>query len=255
MPLAARTSDLVLRYPDGTQALSGVDAHFAPGEFVAVLGPSGAGKSTLLRCLSGALQPTEGEVWFGDERVDQLRGEARRRHRARVAMIFQQFHLAPRLSVLVNVLAGSLGRDRAARTWLRRFPKETREEARVHLARVGLADLAERRADQLSGGQKQRVAIARALCQRPSMLLADEPIAALDPRSATQVMELVANLHRDDGLTVIANLHHVDVATKYAQRILGVRDGKVVFDGPTEDLDEAALERIYPTPPPLLESA
>jgi len=251
----ARTQDLVLRYPDGTQALSGVDTTFGAGEFVAVLGPSGAGKSTLLRCLSGALSPTEGAVWFGDERVDQLRGEARRQHRARVAMIFQQFHLVPRLSVLTNVLAGSLGRDRSPRTWLRRFPREAQDEARAHLARVGLADLAERRADQLSGGQKQRVAIARALCQRPAMLLADEPIAALDPRSATQVMELIANLHRDDGLTVVANLHHVDVATTYAQRIVGVRDGRVVFDGPPSDLDDDALERIYPTPPPLLESA
>ncbi|MCO4771880.1 MAG: phosphonate ABC transporter ATP-binding protein [Deltaproteobacteria bacterium] len=252
---AARTDALHLRYPDGTRALAGVTTAFAPGEFVAVLGPSGAGKSTLLRCLSGALSPSEGEVWFGDERIDTLRGEARRQHRARVAMIFQQFHLVPRLSVLANVLAGSLGRDRSPRTWLRQFPKEAQAEARGHLARVGLADLEERRADQLSGGQKQRVAIARALCQHPSMLLADEPIAALDPRSASQVMDLVAALNRDDGLTVIANLHHVDVATKYASRILGIRDGLVVFDGPPSNLNEAALEAIYPTPPPLLETA
>ncbi len=255
MSTAARTQDLVLRYPDGTEALAGVTASFNQGEFLAVLGPSGAGKSTLLRCLSGALSPTQGEVWFGGERIDSLKGEARRQHRARVAMIFQQFHLVPRLSVLANVLAGSLGRDRSPRTWLRQFPAEAKEGARQHLARVGLSDLAERLADQLSGGQKQRVAIARALCQRPEMLLADEPIAALDPRSATQVMELVAALNRDDGLSVIANLHHVDVATKYATRILGIRDGRVVFDGSSADLDEAALERIYPTPPPFLESA
>jgi phosphonate transport system ATP-binding protein len=252
---AIRTVDLALHYPDGTQALRGVTARIAPGEFVAVLGPSGAGKSTLLRCLSGALAPTAGEVWFSDTRVDRLRGEARRRHRARVAMIFQQFHLVPRLTVLANVLSGSLGRDRSPRTWLRQFPGAARQEALAHLARVGLDDLAHRRADQLSGGQKQRVAVARALCQHPEMLLADEPIAALDPRSATAVMELLAALHSDDGLTVIANLHHVDVARRYARRILGVRDGRLVFDGPPDQLDEAALEAIYPTAPPLLETA
>lgn len=250
--LAARTVSLHLRYPDGTRALGGVTTSVASGEFVAVLGPSGAGKSTLLRCISGALSPTEGEVWFGDTRVDLLRGEARRAHRARVAMIFQQFHLVPRLSVLNNVLAGSLGRDRSPRTWLRSFPAHSKAEARQHLARVGLGDLAERRADQLSGGQKQRVAIARALCQHPEMLLADEPIAALDPRSATAVMDLLAALHADDGMTVIANLHHVDVATQYAQRILGVRDGRIVYDGPPDGLDEATLLAIYPAAPPLL---
>lgn len=253
--VAARTAALHLRYPDGTRALNGVTSSFAPGEFVAVLGPSGAGKSTLLRCLSGALTPSEGEVWFGETRVDLLRGEARRKHRARVAMIFQQFHLVPRLPVLTNVLAGTLGRDRSPRTWLRSFPAASTKEALGHLARVGLADLAGRRADQLSGGQKQRVAIARALCQHPEILLADEPIAALDPRSATAVMDLLAALNKDDGLTVIANLHHVDVAQRYAQRILGVRDGVVVYDGPPDGLDEATLEAIYPTPPPLLETA
>lgn len=253
--VAARTAALHLRYPDGTRALNGVTSSFAPGEFVAVLGPSGAGKSTLLRCLSGALAPSEGEVWFGETRVDLLRGEARRKHRARVAMIFQQFHLVPRLPVLTNVLAGTLGRDRSPRTWLRSFPAASTKEALGHLARVGLADLAGRRADQLSGGQKQRVAIARALCQHPEILLADEPIAALDPRSATAVMDLLAALNKDDGLTVIANLHHVDVAQRYAQRILGVRDGVVVYDGPPDGLDEAALEAIYPTTPPLLETA
>ena len=169
-------------------------------------------------------------------------------------MIFQQFHLIPRLSVITNVLTGTLGRDRSLRTWLRYFPETSIKEALTHLGRVGLADLAERRADQLSGGQKQRVAIARALCQNPEMLLADEPIAALDPRSATAVMDLLAALNRDDGLTVVANLHHVDVAQRYANRILGIRDGLVVYDGPPDRLDEATLEAIYPTPPPLLET-
>ena len=242
-----RTESLGLRYPDGTEALRGVDVTVAPGEFVAVLGPSGAGKSTLLRCLSGALRPTAGAVWFRDERVDTLRGEARRRHRARVAMIFQQFHLVPRLGVRTNVLSGTLGRNRSPLTWLRRFPADAVAEADAHLARVGLGALGDRRADQLSGGQKQRVAIARALAQHPEMLLADEPIAALDPRSATAVMELLARLHAEDGLTVLANLHHVDVARQYAQRAVGIRDGRVVFDGPMDALDEGALERIYPS--------
>jgi phosphonate transport system ATP-binding protein len=224
-----------------------VELSIEQGEFVAVLGRSGAGKSTLLRCITGALVPSGGELSFEGQRVDGLRGGAAlREHRRRIGMVFQQFHLVERLPVLTNVLAGRLGFSRSPGSWFRRFPAADVERAWNALAHVGLPpDLAWRRADQLSGGQQQRVAIARALCQEPHVLLADEPIASLDPVSSREVMDVLARIHREDGMTVIANLHDVAVARRYAQRVVGLAGGRVVFDGKPQELDDAAVARIY----------
>jgi len=210
-------------------------------EFVAVLGPSGAGKTTLFRCLTGLLAPDRGEIRIGGDDIGALRGRARRR----VAVVFQQFNLVNRLTAFENVLAGRLGYVPAWRGWLRRFTRADRLFALECLDRVGLLAHAMQRADTLSGGQQQRVAIARALAQRPSLIVADEPVASLDPNASVGVLDLLRGIARADGVGVVCSLHQVHFARAYADRVVGLSHGRVVIDAPTDRFDQAAFERLY----------
>ena len=240
-----RVRELFKRYPGGTMGLDGVTLDVGAGEFVALIGSSGAGKSTLLRCLNGLVTPTAGVVSVDGRPVSGASREDLRSVRARVGFVFQQFNLLKRLSVLDNVLVGTLSRVDRWRSLLGRFPAREIERARRSLGRVGLAGLEDRRADTLSGGQQQRVAIARALVQEPRVLLADEPMSSLDPALSRSVMELLQDINREDGLTVIASLHVLDLALTYGTRIIGLRAGRVVHDGPAAALTPAAAAAIF----------
>jgi phosphonate transport system ATP-binding protein len=230
------------RYPNGFEALKGINVDIHKGSFTVVLGPSGAGKSTLLRMLNGLETPTTGEVRVSGEPVEK---RTLRRCRAQVGMVFQQFNLVSRLSVVTNVLTGRL----AHRSWLGSlfylFRQDDLAIAHEALARVGLVDKAWNRADKLSGGQQQRVGIARALAQQPRIILADEPVASLDPVSSAQVMELLREICERDGITVVVNLHQVELAKRFADRVIGMNSGNIVFDGATGQLTPAALHAIY----------
>jgi len=244
-----RVRGLSKRYPSGTVGLDGVSLDVAAGEFVALIGSSGAGKSTLLRCLNGLVIPTAGTVTVDDQPVTGASPAGLRSVRARVGFVFQQFNLLKRLSVLDNVLVGSLSRVDAWRSLLGSFPVADVERARRTLRRVGLEGVEAQRADTLSGGQQQRVAIARALVQEPQVLLADEPMSSLDPALSRSVMELLRDINREDGLTVIASLHVLDLAITYGKRIVGLRAGRVVHDGPAAGLSTTAAEAIFESDP------
>jgi phosphonate transport system ATP-binding protein len=240
-----RVRELFKRYPGGTVGLDGVTLDVGAGEFVALIGSSGAGKSTLLRCLNGLVTPTAGAVSVDGRPVTGASREDLRAVRARVGFVFQQFNLLRRQSVLDNVLIGALSRVDAWRSLLGRFSGPELERARRSLARVGLAGLEDRRADTLSGGQQQRVAIARALVQEPRVLLADEPMSSLDPALSRSVMELLQDINRVDGLTVITSLHVLDLATTYGRRIVGLRAGRIVHDGPAARLTQGAADAVF----------
>jgi phosphonate transport system ATP-binding protein len=235
----------VTKHFGATRALHGVDLVVEPGEVVVLLGLSGSGKSTLLRHLDGLELPTEGTVEVLGQDVPSLAPARLRALRGQVAMIFQQFELVPSLTVLENVLTGALARLRWPRLGLWAYPKALTLTALTHLDRVGLLDKAYQRADELSGGQQQRVAIARALMQNPKILLADEPVASLDPESADQVMKLIREIAADDGLTVVCSLHQVDLALGWGDRIVGLRHGEVVLDTATQGLGKAQVMEIY----------
>jgi phosphonate transport system ATP-binding protein len=237
--------ELSKRYPGGTVGLDRVTLTVEAGDFVALIGSSGAGKSTLLRCLNGLVTPSSGEVTVDGRPVSGASGENLRGVRARVGFVFQQFNLLKRLSVLDNVLVGTLSRVDMWRSLLGRFPDRELERARQSLRRVGLWGLENRRADSLSGGQQQRVAIARALVQEPRVLLADEPMSSLDPALSRSVMELLRDINREDGLTVIASLHVLDLAVTYGRRIVGLRAGRVVHDGAADALTRAAADAVF----------
>ena len=226
-------------------ALDGVSLRVERGEFVGVIGRSGAGKSTLLRLINRLVEPSAGRIAFDGTDVTGLSGRALRDWRRQAAMIFQQFHLIDRLDVLTNVLVGRIGLVPRWRTWLLAFPPAERARAVEALERLGMAEQALKRADQLSGGQQQRVAIARALMQAPRLILADEPVASLDPLSTRAVMDALATINREDGLMVLCNLHDLDLARSYCSRIVGIAAGRIVFDGPPERLDHEAVRRIY----------
>jgi phosphonate transport system ATP-binding protein len=242
-----RAENVSVTYPNGTRALAPTTLCVAPGSFIVLLGPSGAGKSTLLRCFNGLVRPSEGRV-LDAEGADLARPRVLRAHRRATGMVFQQHQLIGRVSVLGNVLTGRLGYHSGLRTLLP-FGAAEKRLALEALERVGLLDKALERADRLSGGQQQRVGIARALVQRPRLILADEPVASLDPATALRVMELLHGICRADGLTAIVSLHQVDLARRFGERIVGLAAGRVVFDGPAEALDEAAIARIYGAPP------
>lgn len=226
-------------------ALEDVTLSISEGEFIGIIGRSGAGKSTLLRLINRLIEPSSGKIVFGDEDVLAKRGRALQDWRRRAAMIFQQFALIDRLSVLDNVLVGRVATVPRWRSWTLSWPLADRAQAIEALDRLDMTAHALKRADQLSGGQQQRVAIARALVQAPRLILADEPVASLDPRSTEAVMDKLAQINREDGLTVLCNLHHIDLARQYCRRIIGIHAGRVVFDGPIEALDAAAIARIY----------
>lgn len=228
-----------------TTALKNASLQVSRGEIVVLLGLSGSGKSTLLRHLDGLETPTSGSVQVLGQQVPSLSGSSLRTLRSRVGFIFQQFELVPSLTVLENVLTGSLSTVRGPRLGLWGYSRASRIRALEHLDRVGLLDRAYQRSDTLSGGQQQRVAIARALMQKPDILLADEPVASLDPESSDQVMALIREIAADEGLTVVCSLHQVDLAISWADRIVGLRHGEVVLDTPTTDLTKAQVMEIY----------
>lgn len=239
-----KISGLSKRYGD-FDALHRVDLHVARGEFVVILGASGAGKSTLLRCINHLAEPTTGEIHVDGELT---RGDRTglRRVRRNVAMIFQHYNVVPRLSVLKNVLTGRLSAMPAVLSWFQMFPSKDVAIARECLRRVGLEEKADLRTDTLSGGQKQRVGIARALAQQPKVILADEPVASLDPKTSRTVLNYLRQASRDTGITVICNLHQVEYAREFGERIIGVSAGRIVFEGGPDELTEEALQRIYP---------
>jgi phosphonate transport system ATP-binding protein len=242
---ALRLERLVKRYAAGERALAGVDLTVPRGQVVALIGPSGAGKSTLIRCVNRLIQPSEGRVFLGTTEVTALRGGELRGARRRIGMIFQEFALVERLTVMENVLSGSLGRYGFWRSLLRRFPPEAIRRAYELLERVELSAMADKRADALSGGERQRVGIARALHQEPELLLVDEPTASLDPRTSLRVMRLIVELCRERALTAVINMHDVPLATRFADRIVGLSRGSLVFDGPPAALTNERLTQIY----------
>jgi phosphonate transport system ATP-binding protein len=215
------------------------------GQLVGVIGRSGAGKSTLLRMINRLGDPSHGRILFGDTDITQLKGRALRQWRARCAMIFQQFNLVNRLDVLTNVLIGRIGNAGTLPVMFKHFSAMDRANAAMALDRLDLLSQALQRADTLSGGQQQRVAIARALMQKPSIILADEPIASLDPRNARLVMEALRTINQQDKITVITNLHTLDAARAYCDRIIGMAHGHIVFDGKPEQLTSAIIQQIY----------
>ena len=236
---------LNLRYPNGTQALRGVDLEVRAGELLIVLGGNGCGKTTLLRCVTRALVPSGGEVWLGGRNLAGLNGGQLRRARQELAMIGQHAALVRRRSVIANVTCGALARHKTIWTNLGGLPSGELPAALACLGQVGLVDLADRRADTLSGGQAQRAAIARALLQRPLALLADEPVASLDPEAANEIMRLLGRLAHDEGLAVLCVLHQVDLAFAYADRVVGMRDGRVVFDRGRRNLGMEEVQDLY----------
>jgi phosphonate transport system ATP-binding protein len=221
---------LRMRYPNGKLALDGVDLTVRAGELVTILGSNGSGKTTLLRCIARLQNPTEGQVLVGGQDLAQLNGEALRQARLALAMVFQRANLVRRRSVLANVASGTLGRRRTLWTTFGGLPAEELPVARELLRKVGVERLGAQRADTLSGGQAQRVAIARALAQRPKLVLADEPVASLDPEAAEEIMRLLRQLAVESGLAVLCVLHQPALAQRYSHRVVGLRDGVVVFD-------------------------
>jgi phosphonate transport system ATP-binding protein len=221
---------LTLRYPTGRVALEGVSFSASSGELVVILGANGSGKSTILRCVAGVLSPTEGCVSVDGREISRLSGRPQREARLAVGMISQHANLVRRRSVLANVMTGALGRHRTLATAFGRLPRIEMPFALGCLDEVGLRELAQQRAGTLSGGQAQRVSVARALAQRPRALLADEPVASLDPEAAEELLRLLSRLSKEDGLAVLCVLHQPDLARRYADRILGLRRGRMVFD-------------------------
>lgn len=232
-------------YANGTRALHDVDLRIMPGEFVILVGTSGAGKSTLLRTLNGLTPLTRGSARIQGQPVPQRPGADLRRLRAGVGMIFQDFRLSRRLTVMTNVLMGRLARVPGWRSLLGLWPERDREIAMTALARVNLTDKAWVRAGELSGGQQQRVGIARALAQEPGIILADEPVASLDPVTTRQIMADLVRINRELGITTVVNLHDLDLARRYGQRIIGLRHGELVFDGATDAVSDADFTAIY----------
>ena len=240
-----RLEKLVKRYPTGDEALTGIDLEVPAGQVMALIGPSGAGKSTLIRCINRLVEPSSGRVLLGQEELTKLGAGALRRARRRMGMIFQEYALVERLSVMENVLSGRLGYVGFWQSWLRRFPQSTIDEAFRLLERVGLDTMVDKRADELSGGQRQRVGIARALIQDPEILLGDEPTASLDPKTSRQIMRLICELCEERGLAAIINIHDVALAQMFVQRVVGLQLGRIVYDGPPDGLSAEALTEIY----------
>jgi len=232
-------------YDGGTQALDDVSFSVPDGEFLAVIGLSGSGKSTLLRCINRLVEPTQGQVILNGEDIAAASDEDLRRYRRRIGMVFQHFNLVSRSSVLTNVLTGRLGYNNPAMSIINRFSKEDIKQAMVQLERVGIADKANQRADELSGGQQQRVGIARAMMQNPEIVLADEPVASLDPVLAHSIMQYLEKINKENGVTVICSLHFLDLVHRYANRAIALNEGKLVFDGEPKTIDDVKFKEIY----------
>ncbi len=240
-----RLEKLTKTYKTGDKALKEVDLEVPQGQVLALIGPSGAGKSTLIRCINRLVEPTGGAAWLDDVNLTTLGQGALRRERRRMGMIFQEYALVERLTVMENVLSGRLGYVGFWRSTLRRFPQSDVDEAYRLLDRVGLLNMADKRADELSGGQRQRVGICRALIQDPALLLVDEPTASLDPKTSRQIMRLIVELCRERGLATIINIHDVALAQMFVERVIGLERGAVVFDGKPDELTPDVLTQIY----------
>ncbi|MDP2412266.1 MAG: phosphonate ABC transporter ATP-binding protein [Pseudolabrys sp.] len=240
-----RIEGLTKTYRTGDAALRGVDLTVGKGQVVGLIGPSGAGKSTLIRCVNRLVEPTAGKIYVGDTEITGLGRRELRRVRRRIGMIFQEYALVERLTVMENVLSGRLGYVGFWASWLRRFPEADIAKAFAVLDRVGLMDQVDKRADALSGGQRQRVGIARALMQDPDLLLVDEPTASLDPKTSRQVMRLLLEVCAERGFATIVNIHDVGLAQLFLPRIVGLRAGAIVYDGPAAGLTAEVLTRIY----------
>ena len=232
-------------YPNGTVGLDDVNLTIQDGEFVAIIGRSGAGKSTLLRAVNRMHDISKGTQTVNDTNVSGLRGKALRHFRREIGMVFQSFNLVSRTTVIRNVLSARVPEMPFWRVLLGAFRKEDKITALESLDKVGILDKAYIRADQLSGGQQQRVALARTLAQKPKIILADEPVAALDPVTAKQVMEDFVRINKEMGISILLNIHHVELAIEYADRIIGIRAGKIVYDGPSKEVDQTVLDSIY----------
>ena len=231
-------------YPNGTVALRDVSFTVDDGEFLAIIGLSGSGKSTLLRCINRLIEPTKGRIiWNGVDVTKASQGELRVIRRE-IGMIFQHFNLVRRSSVLTNVLSGRLGYTPPSWSLINRFRKEDRDKAMSVLSRVGIPDKARNRADTLSGGQQQRVGIARALMQDPKIILADEPVASLDPVLAHSILGTLEKLNQEDGITIMCSLHFLDLVQRYGTKVIGLRDGRVVFEGSSDDVRKISDERF-----------
>jgi phosphonate transport system ATP-binding protein len=232
-------------YPNGTHALKGVSFKVNAGEFLIVIGLSGSGKSTLLRCINRLIEPTSGTVEFLGSNITHVKGEELRKVKSQIGMVFQQFNLIKRRSVLINVLTGKLGALGTLNSILEKFSKETIDEAYRSLETVGITEKANIRADSLSGGQQQRVAIARSLMQNPKLLLADEPVASLDPATSNSIMQYFEKINKELGTTVICNLHFLSLVRRYASRVIALKAGEIVYEGLPGDIDETWFRTIY----------
>ncbi|UOQ50064.1 phosphonate ABC transporter ATP-binding protein [Gracilibacillus caseinilyticus] len=237
--------DVSLVYPNGTEGLKQINLKINEGEFVVIVGLSGAGKSTFIRSINRLVTPTSGALLVEDEDILQLKGSGLRRLRTKIGMIFQSYNLVKRSTVMKNVISGRLGYTGTFKSILNIFSKEDKLLAYENLKRVNIEEKLYNRADELSGGQQQRVSIARVLTQKPKLILADEPVASLDPPTSHQVMKYLKQINREDNITTIVNLHFIDMAMEYADRIIGMRAGEVVFDGPASEVTEKTFEEIY----------
>lgn len=240
-----RVENVTKVYDNGVRALEDVTFDVPSGQFLAVIGLSGSGKSTLLRCINRLIDPTAGRILFDGRDVTAANDAELRRIRRRIGMVFQHFNLVHRSPVMTNVLAGRLGYVNPAWSLVNRFPRGDIEKAHKQLARVGLDDKAGNRADALSGGQQQRVGIARALMQDPRMILADEPVASLDPVLAHSIMQYLEQINKEDGVTVLCSLHFLDLVHRYADRVVALNEGRLMFDGHPKEIDDAKFKEIY----------
>lgn len=240
-----KIQNLTKIYDGGVQALTDVSFDVPKGQFLAVIGLSGSGKSTLLRCINRLIEPTDGKILWNGVNVTDASDDELRRVRRKIGMVFQHFNLVHRSSVLTNVLAGRLGYVNPAWSLVNRFPKSDVENAFKQLERVGIADKANHRADELSGGQQQRVGVARAMMQNPEMILADEPVASLDPVLAHSIMQYLEMINKEDGVTVLCSLHFLDLVHRYADRVVALNEGKLMFDGSPKEIDDVKFKEIY----------
>lgn len=232
-------------YDNGFRALNNVSFEVPDGQFVALIGLSGSGKSTLLRCINRLIEPTEGQIIWNGQDITAISDEEIRFLRRRIGMIFQQFNLVKRSKVITNVLAGRLGYTNPIYSLVNHFSATDKERAIRNLERVGIASQAYKRASELSGGQQQRVAIARALMQDPELMLADEPVASLDPATSHSVMKYLEALNKEDDLTILCSLHFLDLARMYSGRVIALKDGEVAYDGSPQEIDEVRFKEIY----------
>jgi phosphonate transport system ATP-binding protein len=249
-PPNSRFSSLVIRnlvkeYAPGKPVLKDISLEFNNSDLVAIIGPSGTGKSTLIRCVNRLVEPTSGAILLDGIDLVALRGKALRHARRNIGMVFQEYNLVERLTVMENLLTGRLGYTSALNAWLRRFTSQDMARAFEMLDVVGLRDFANQRADSLSGGQRQRVGIARAVMQQPALILADEPTSSLDPKTSVEIMELLQHVAQAQNIPVIVNMHDVELAKRFARRIIGMSHGHVVYDGAPDGLSDAILRQVY----------